>query len=111
MLELKRDAEASIITEENKLKIESFYPMNLLQKMSIMKEKVDDWKTLVESIMIDWNYDGVVMQPTTIDIPSKNELVKGVYDIPDAAGNIKVKITDVLSESLEMEVQHNVGCK
>ncbi|MDU3411731.1 site-specific DNA-methyltransferase [Clostridium sp.] len=111
MLELKRDSEASITTEENKLKIESFYPMNLLQKMSIMKEKVDDWKTLVESIMIDWNYDGVVMQPTTIDIPSKNELVKGVYDIPEDAGKIKVKITDVLSESLEMEVQSNVGRK
>lgn len=105
MLELKREAEANIVTENNKLKIESFYPMNLLQKMSIMKEKVDDWKTLIESIMIDWNYDGVVMQPTTIDIPDKNELVIGVYDIPEDAGRIKVKITDVLSESLEMEVQ------
>lgn len=105
MLELKREAEANIVIENNKLKIESFYPMNLLQKMSIMKEKVEDWKTLVESIMIDWNYDGVVMQPTTIDIPNKNELVVGIYDIPEDAGKIKVKITDVLSESLEMEVQ------
>lgn len=105
MLELKREAEANIVIENNKLKIESFYPMNLLQKMSIMKEKVEDWKTLVESIMIDWNYDGVVMQPTTIDIPDKNELVVGIYDIPEDAGKIKVKITDVLSESLEMEVQ------
>ena len=105
MLELKREAEANIVIENNKLKIESFYPMNLLQKMSIMKEKVEDWKTLVESIMIDWNYDGVVMQPTTIDIPDKNELVVGIYDIPEDAGKIKVKIIDVLSESLEMEVQ------
>lgn len=105
MLELKREAEANIIKEKGKLKIESFYPMNLLQKMSIMKDKVEDWKTLVESIIIDWNYDGVVMQPTTIDIPDKNQLVKGIYDIPDDAGKIKVKITDVLSESLEMEVQ------
>lgn len=105
MLELKREAEANIVIENNKLKIESFYPMNLLQKMSIMKEKVEDWKTLVESIMIDWNYDGVIMQPTTIDIPDKNQLVVGIYDIPEDAGKIKVKITDVLSESLEMEVQ------
>ena len=35
---------------------------------------------------------------------SKNELVAGVYDIPDDAGTIKVKITDLLSESLEVEV-------
>ena len=104
MLELKRESEAKIVKESSKLKIESFYPMNLLQKMSIIKEKVDDWRTLVESIIIDWNYDGVVMQPTAIDIPEKNELVVGEYDIPEDAGKIKVKITDILSESLEMEV-------
>ena len=45
------------------------------------------------------------MQPRTIDIPEKNELVKGVYDIPEDAGTIKVKITDLLSESLEVEVR------
>ena len=55
--------------------------------------------------MIDWNYDGVVMQPTVTDVPGKKEMVKGVYDIPSNAGNIKVKITDLLSESLEVEVR------
>ena len=54
--------------------------------------------------MIDWNYDGVVMQPAVMDIPDKKSLVAGVYDIPDNAGIIRVKITDLLSESLEMEV-------
>ena len=54
--------------------------------------------------MIDWNYDGVVMQPSVSDIPDKNGLVVGVYDIPADAGTIKVKITDLLSESLEVEV-------
>lgn len=104
MLELKRESEVEVLKENNKLIIKNFYPMNLLQKMSIMKENVDDWKSLVESIMIDWNYDGVVMQPSIIDVPDKKELVIGEYDIPDYAGNIKIKITDVLSESLEVEV-------
>lgn len=54
--------------------------------------------------MIDWNYDGVVMQPTVIDISDKKELVAGIYDIPEDAGTIKVKITDLLSESLEQEI-------
>ena len=54
--------------------------------------------------MIDWNYDGVGMQPAVTDIPGKNGMVAGVYDIPDDAGTIKVKITDLLSESLEVEV-------
>lgn len=103
-LQLKREAEAEIVREGDKLVIRAFYPMNLLQKLSVQKESVEDWRQLVESIMIDWNYDGVVMQPAVMDIPGKNELVEGVYDIPDDAGTIKVKITDLLSESLETEV-------
>lgn len=103
-LQLKREAEVEIVRENEKLVIRSFYPMNLLQKLSLQKEYVEDWRQLVESVMIDWNFDGVVMQPSEIDIPDKNKIVKGVYDIPENAGNIKVKITDLLSESLEKEV-------
>ena len=103
-LQLKREAEAEVVHEGNKLVIRSFYPMNLMQKLSLQKEYVEDWKQLVESIMIDWNYDGVVMQPTVTDVPDKKEFVAGIYDIPEDAGTIKVKITDLLSESLEVEV-------
>lgn len=103
-LQLKRDSEAEVAREGSKLVIRSFYPLNLMQKLSLQKEFVDDWKQLVESIMIDWNYDGVVMQPSITDVPDKNSLVLGVYDIPEDAGNIKIKITDLLSESLEVEV-------
>lgn len=104
-LQLKREAEAEVVREGNKLIIRSFYPMNLMQKLSLQKEYVEDWRQLVESIMIDWNYDGVVMQPTITDIPNKKEIVNGIYDIPEDAGTIRVKITDLLSESLEMEVE------
>ena len=104
-LQLKRDSEAEIVREGSKLVIRSFYPMNLMQKLSLQKEYVEDWRQLVDSIMIDWNYDGVVMQPAVTDVPEKNNMVKGVYDIPERSGTIKVKITDVLSESLEVEVR------
>jgi len=103
-LQLKREAEAEIVREGCKLVVRSFYPMNLMQKLSLQKEYVEDWRQLVESIMIDWNFDGVVLQPSVNDVPAKNELVRGVYDIPEDAGTIKVKITDLLSESLEVEV-------
>ena len=103
-LQLKREAEAEVVREGSKLVIRAFYPMNLLQKLSLQKESVDEWRQLVESVMIDWNYDGVVMQPAVTDVPDKKELVKGIYDIPEDAGTIKVKITDLLSESLEVEV-------
>ena len=104
-LQLKREAEAEVVREGNKLVIRAFYPMNLMQKLSLQKEYGEDWRQLVESIMIDWNFDGVVMQPTVTDVPDKKEIVSGVYDIPENAGTIRVKITDLLSESLEVEVE------
>ena len=104
-LQLKREAEAEIVKEGSKLVIRSFYPMNLMQKLSLQKEYVEDWRQLVESIMIDWNYDGVVMQPSVTDVPDKKKIVSGIYDIPEDAGTIRVKITDLLSESLEKEVE------
>jgi len=103
-LQFKREADANVVKENNQIIIKEFYPMNLLQKLSMQKESVEDWRQLVESIYIDWNYDGQTMRPTICDIPEKDELVSGIYKIPDSAGKIKIKITDLLSESLELEV-------
>lgn len=100
-LEFKRDSQAKVAIKSGELIIEKFYPMNLLQKLSLQKESVDDWKELVESVLIDWNYDGAVLQPAVVDIPGKNEMVKGTYKVPGDAGTIRVKITDLLSESWE----------
>ncbi|MBP6739412.1 MAG: site-specific DNA-methyltransferase [Leptospiraceae bacterium] len=103
-LEFKRDSEAEITIENNKVLIRQFYPMNLLQKLSIMKENVENWKELVESVMIDFNYDGAVFEPQVVDVPEGDELVKGVYPVPANKGTIRVKITDLLSESLEVTI-------
>lgn len=103
-LQFKREADARVEKENGKLVIKEFYPMNLLQKLSMQKESVEDWRQLVESVFIDWNYDGETMRPEICDIPGKDALVSGTYDIPTTVGKIKVKITDLLSESLEVEV-------
>ena len=100
-LTFKRDSDALIKISGNNLSITDFYPMNLLQKLSIQCEDVSDWKELVDSVMIDWNYDGATFCPSVTDVPAKNEMVKGVYEIPKDAGTIHVKITDLLSESWE----------
>lgn len=105
-IQFKRDSEAKVVVEGKNLVIEAFYPMNLLQKLSLQKENVEDWRELVESIMVDWNYDGAILEPSITDIPDKKELVKGSYPIPEDAGTIRIKITDLLSESLEIEVKH-----
>jgi adenine-specific DNA-methyltransferase len=98
-LHFKRGSDAKLIVKGGDLMIEGFYPMNLLQKLSM--EKVDDWRQLVETVKIDWNYDGAVLSPTVIDNPEVDDLVKGKYAIPKDAGTIRVKITDLLSESWE----------
>lgn len=105
-LEFKRDSQAKVSIKKGELVIEKFYPMNLLQKLSLQKESVEDWKELVESVLIDWNYDGAVLQPAVVDIPGKNEMVKGAYKVPSDAGTIRVKITDLLSESWEGSVSN-----
>ncbi|HCI7192730.1 TPA: site-specific DNA-methyltransferase [Acinetobacter baumannii] len=103
-LQFKRDSEALFKVKNDQLVVEKFYPMNLLQKLSQTKDTVTDWREMVESIMIDWNYDGAVFQPTLTDIPAKSELVQGQYTIPEDAGTIRIKITDLLSESLERDL-------
>jgi len=105
-LQFKRDSEAKVVVKNGQLLIEAFYPMNLLQKLSLQKENVSDWREMVESIMVDWNYDGAVLQPAVVDIPEGNDLVKGKYPVPKDVGTIRVKITDLLSESLEVEVKN-----
>ena len=104
-LEFKRDSQVNISLKNNEVMIKEFYPMNLMQKLSLQKESVDDWKQLVDCIMIDYNYDGETLNPQIIDIPDKKNFVKGKYAIPREHGRIKVKITDLLSESLEVEVK------
>ena len=104
-LEFKREAEAKIVRRDGQLIIKQFFPMNLLQKLSLMKENVEDWRELVESVKIDFNYDDKAMKPSVVDLPEGNELVKDTYPIPEDAGTIRVKITDLLSESLEMTVE------
>ncbi len=103
-LEFKRDSKAKVAIKKGELVIAKFYPMNLLQKLSLQKESVEDWKELVESVLIDWNYDGAVLQPAVVDLPGRDDLVKGTYKVPDDAGTIRVKITDLLSESWEGSV-------
>lgn len=104
-LQFKREAEARISRGKKRLDIKSFYPMNLLQKLSLERQKVGEWRELVDSVLIDWNYDGAVFSPGLVDVPGKNELVKGSYDIPDDAGTIRVKITDLIAESWEGNVE------
>jgi DNA modification methylase len=105
-LEFKRNSEALVEAKGGKLRIVSFYPMNLLQKLSLERDRVEDWRELVERVQIDWTYDGAVFTPTHVDAPArKGATVNGTYAIPAGAKTIRVRITDLLSESWEGSVE------
>lgn len=104
-LTFKYDSEADIVVEGKELVIRQFYPRNLLQKLSLLEENVEEWRELVETVAIDWNYNGEVLRPAIYDSPGKNDLVRGRYPIPEDHGIIRVKITDLLSESLETSLE------
>nr|MBA3424343.1 site-specific DNA-methyltransferase [Rubrobacter sp.] len=58
-----------------------------------------------DSVMIDPDYDGEALDVAIYDVPeSKNDLVKGSYELPapDSGGavTIAVKITDMLGEEV-----------
>lgn len=104
-LTFKRPAEAHLTLDHGDLVIDRFYPMNLLQKLSLLEESVDDWRQLVETVKVDWQHDGQVFAPALIDAAEGETLVKGRYPVPPDAARIKVKITDLLSESWEGEIK------
>ncbi len=103
-IELKREAQADVVLKNGEISIRHFYPMNLMQKLSLQRENVEEWRQLVDSVVIDYNYDGETLNPQIIDLPEKDQMVEGRYSIPKSHGRIMVKITDLLSESLEIEV-------
>ena len=105
-INFERDSEADIQINGNKLIINSFYPKDLLNKLGEEAGNIEDWRVLVDSILIDWNYDGAILEPSVFDVPDKKEIVKGEYEIPEDCGTIRVKITDLLSNSLELEVKN-----
>ncbi|MBY9068239.1 site-specific DNA-methyltransferase [Hyphomonas sp. WL0036] len=105
-LHFKRASDARLKIEGGHLVIAGFYPMNLLQKLSMEADAVEDWRQLVETIKVDWNYDGAVLTPAIVDAPEGEDLVAGRYLIPADASTIRVKITDLLSESWEGEIEN-----
>ncbi len=103
-LAFKCDPQAEITVENGELIIRQFFPKNLLQKLSLAGENVEDWRQLVDTVAIDWNYNGKFLRPDIFDNPGKNGLVTGRYRLPRDYGNIRVKITDLLSESFEKTI-------
>jgi len=90
------------------VEIEDFISPTILERLSqqdgLLQPKIDDWRAMVDCVMIDSTYDGKVFNVTLSDIPEKKiGLVAGHYELPaGGAGKttVAVKIIDMLGEEV-----------
>ena len=91
------------------LRISDFISPVLLKKLAIenkgktdeQKVLIEDWKTIVDSIAIDYNYDGKLFNAEHIDLADKKTLVVGTYKRSyETAGvyTVAIKAIDILGE-------------
>jgi len=75
----------------------------LQEQAGLLKPKIDDWRAMVDCVLIDPNYDGKVFRIGLSDVPErKTDLVVGRYEIPADLGTrtVAVKIIDMLGEEV-----------
>jgi len=89
--------------------IEDFISPTILERLRqqnknnpLFQPQVDDWRAMVDSVMIDSAYDGEVFNIALADVPAKkNDLVDGKYVVEVAEGaRVAVKVTDMLGEEV-----------
>jgi DNA modification methylase len=88
------------------IEIETFLSPTIIERLKsqagVLSPQIDDWRAMVDSVMIDAAYDGKVFNITLADVPEKkNDLVEGKYVVEAKKGaKIAVKITDMLGEEV-----------
>ena len=108
-------AKVIIARKKDKLvvEIEDFISPTILERLTqqagLLKPKIDDWRAMVDCVMIDPAYDGKVFNVALSDVPEKKtDLVAGRYELqaPNSKTTVAVKVIDMLGE--EVLVTHQV---
>lgn len=94
----------SLDNKNVRITLDSFDSPILLKNLgiskTILKEKIPDFRSMIDAVIIDPDYDGSVFHGSHADVPPKNALVKGVYEVsvPRGHSTIGVKILAVTGE-------------
>ncbi|HYX31027.1 MAG TPA: site-specific DNA-methyltransferase [Pyrinomonadaceae bacterium] len=90
-----------------KIRIADFISPTILERLQqqagVLSPKIEDWRSMVDSVMIDTAYDGKVFNVAHSDVPErKNDLVLGEYELaaPKKKTTVAAKITDMLGEEV-----------
>ena len=99
-------ADVSIEKDEGKtlVEIKNYLSPTILKRLEIDKnlfeEQITDFRSQIDVVLFDFNFDGKVFNVCFSDIPAKKkDLVKGKYEF-ETANKIAVKIIDMLGEEL-----------
>jgi hypothetical protein len=89
------------------VEVEDFISPSIIERLQaeagLLKPKIDDWRAMVDCVMIDAHYDGKVFRIALSDVPErKTDLVAGRYEIAVGPGprTVAVKIVDMLGEEV-----------
>lgn len=99
---------ARVRLDGSRLVIDDFISPSILERLGhqdgVLSPQVTDWRSMVDSVMIDTAYDGSVFNVAVADIPErKTDVVAGSYDLELPAGAsapVAVKVTDMLGEEV-----------
>lgn len=95
--------------EKVEISIEDFISPTILERLRqqnkdnpLFQPQITDWRSMVDSVMIDTDYNGESFNISVADVPEKkNDLVQGKYLVnTEKASTIAVKITDMLGEEI-----------
>lgn len=90
-----------------KIKITSFISPTIVKRLELepglLQKKIPDFRSMVDVVLIDTDYNGGVFKIGFSDVPEKqNDLVKGEYEleISEKPTKVAVKIIDMLGEEV-----------
>lgn len=106
-----KSAKAEVkITRKNKkaeVKITEFISPTIIQRLdiepSMLKAQIKDFRSMIDCVLIDTDYNGKAFNICISDVPEKKQdFVKAEYsfDLPRAEAEIAVKIIDMLGEEV-----------
>lgn len=109
-----RPASARVRLDGSAVVIDDFMSPSILERLShtdgVLSPQVTDWRSMVDSVMIDTAYDGETFNVIVADIPErKTDLVAGAYELElpkDSEAPVAVKITDMLGEEVLAILEH-----
>ncbi len=92
---------------KGKVVIEDFISPTIIERLNmdnkLFKIKIPDFRSMIDTVLIDNNYDGKTFHIVYSDVPEKkDDLIKGEYEIEISENKtvVAVKIIDMLGEEV-----------